>query len=88
MTTSIVASAYQELYGLVSSVDHGRPRTLSLVESTLEIMRVFVPSEIASQIDRVLSAPTVASDDDGDLGPLEIMPDLGVVIYGRMEVRV
>ena len=55
--TNVSIAPYEQLNALVASVQHGRPRTLSLVESTLEAVRAFVPIEVANGIDIVLSAP-------------------------------
>lgn len=57
------ATSYAELHALVQSVEHGRPRTRSLVEQALEAVRAFVPGEIASEITVVLTAPYVCDED-------------------------
>ncbi len=57
-------TSYTQLHDLVASVEHGRPRTLSLVETMLEVVRAFVPAEIASSITVVLSAPCVLDGDE------------------------
>ena len=53
---------YKQLNDLVTSVQQGRLRSQVLVESMLEVVRAFVPSEVASDIDVVLSAPTTGTD--------------------------
>lgn len=65
MTTGSI-TAYQDLCDLVTSVEHGHPRNLSLVERALETLRVFVPAEIANMVSFLLSAPDGYTD-DGDV---------------------